>query len=201
MERGKKYDGELSHSVFYPFELYRIKLHYLNNYVKNIKNKMLDKYEEIIYKEIRKEFNQDVDRNHLKLKEYDNFNKVFLKPNRDNSVNFVECRIEIIQNEDTILDTIKNEENLTKYINENYDPDYSSFQIGKSENYIYEKEGEYKEEKIKLEVENFDEINRIVNDAQDELKEILAEVKLYYEKMIFKNENDLNEYILGFYEK
>ncbi|WP_153043337.1 hypothetical protein [Staphylococcus edaphicus] len=181
--------------------MYRIKLHYLNNYVKNIKNKMLDKYEEIIYKEIRKEFNQDVDRNHLKLKEYDNFNKVFLKPNRDNSVNFVECRIEIIQNEDTILDTIKNEENLTKYINENYDPDYSSFQIGKSENYIYEKEGEYKEEKIKLEVENFDEINRIVNDAQDELKEILAEVKLYYEKMIFKNENDLNEYILGFYEK
>ncbi|MGY3481468.1 YrzE family protein [Staphylococcus cohnii] len=198
---GIKYDDELSHSVFYPFELYRIKLYYLKDYLNNIENKMVKKYEEIIYKEISKEFNQDVDKNHLILKEYDNFNKVFLEPNRDNSVNFVECRIEIIQNEVTILDTIKNEENLTRYINENYDPDYVSFQIGEDENYIYEKEGKYKEETIKLEIEKFDEINRIVNDAQDELTEILAEVKLYYKKMIFKNENDLNEYILGFYEK
>ncbi|PTG40503.1 hypothetical protein BUY24_10135, partial [Staphylococcus cohnii] len=100
---GIKYDDELSHSVFYPFELYRIKLYYLKDYLNNIENKMVKKYEEIIYKEISKEFNQDVDKNHLILKEYDNFNKVFLEPNRDNSVNFVECRIEIIQNEVTIL--------------------------------------------------------------------------------------------------
>ncbi|MEB8115638.1 hypothetical protein [Staphylococcus saprophyticus] len=196
-----KYKGELSHSVFYPFELYKIKLSILNNYVKEIKNKMVVKYREIIYREINKKINQIIDNKKVILKPYDSFDIAFPESNNNNSINFIKCKIEILQNEDTILNIIKKEENLTRYINENYDPDYVSFQIGGDENYIYEKEGKYKEETIKLEIEKFDEINRIVNDAQNELTEILAEVKLYYKKLIFKNENDLNEYILGFYEK
>ncbi|MFT0636480.1 hypothetical protein ACMVJ6_12185 [Staphylococcus ureilyticus] len=194
------YEGELSHSVFYPFELYRIKLSILDNYITKINNKMVGEYKEIIYKELNKKINQVIDNKRVIIKNYDSFDIAFPESN-NNSINFIECKILILQNEDTILDTIKNEENLTRYINENYDSDYYSFQIGGDENYIYEKEGEYKEETIKLEIEKFDEINQIVNDAQNELTEILAEVKLYYKKMIFKNENDLNEYILGFYEK
>ena len=193
--------GELSHSVFYPFELYKIKLSILDNYVTEINNKMVVKYREIIYREINKKINQIIDNKKVILKHYDSFDIAFPESNNNNSINFIECKISILQNEDTILNIIKKEENLTRYINENYDPDYVSFQIGGDENYIYEKEGKYKEETIKLEIEKFDEINRIVNDAQNELTEILAEVKLYYKKLIFKNENDLNEYILGFYEK
>ncbi|MCE7786061.1 hypothetical protein LHJ68_08650 [Staphylococcus xylosus] len=195
------YKGELSHSVFYPFELYKIKLSILDNYVTEIKDKMVVKYREIIRKEINKKISQSIDDKKVILKNYDGFNKAFHESNKNNSINFIECRVEIIQNEDTILDIIKNEENLTRYINENYDPKFISFQKGGNINYIYDKKGEYKAKTIRLEIEKFDEINQIVNDAQSELTEILAEVKLYYKKMIFKNENDLNEYILGFYEK
>lgn len=196
-----KYNGELSHSVFYPFELYKIKLSILNNYVKEIKNKMVVKYRKIIHKEINKKINQAIDDEKVILKNFDSIDKAFPESNKNNSINFIECRVEIIQNEDTILDTIENEENLTKYINENYDPNFNSFQKGEEINYIYDKEGKYKLETIKLEIEKFDEINQIVNDTHNELTEILDEVNLYYEKMIFKNENDLNEYILGFYKK
>ena len=162
---------------------------------------MVVKYRKIIYREINKKINQIIDNKKVILKDYDSFDKAFPESNNNNSINFIECKISILQNEDTILNIINKEENLTRYIDENDVPDNVSFQIGEDENYIYEKEGKYKEETIKLEIEKFDEINRIVNNAQNELTEILAEVKLYYKKLFFKNENDLNEYILGFYKK
>src|SRR5699024_1729888 len=122
--------GELSHSVFYPFELYKIKLSILDNYVTKINNKMVVKYRKIIYREINKKINQIIDNKKVILKHYDSFDKAFPESNNNNSINFIECKISILQNEDTILNIINKEENLTRYIDENDVPDNVSFQKG-----------------------------------------------------------------------
>src|SRR5699024_4841903 len=90
--------GELSHRVFYPFELYKIKLSILDNYVTKINNKMVVKYRKIIYREINKKINQIIDNKKVILKHYDSFDKAFPESNNNNSINFIECKISILQN-------------------------------------------------------------------------------------------------------
>ena len=183
---------ELSQSVYYPLEIYRATVNKYEKLYEKICEEITEKYEEMINCDLKDLYGEN---KYLK-KIYYNLNivelKKFILGNDEKMSNY---SVTVLTNKEEMIKLLKDNEVYEYFQNHEKNNHEKNIKI----DHLFAENAEYAIKSNKLNPLELNTLNKYIFIYKDDITSINKLLKKNYSKMIFKSENELDEYIFRYY--
>lgn len=183
---------ELSQSVYYPLEIYRATVNKYEKLYEKIYEEITEKYDEMINCDLKNLYgeNKYFKKIYLNLKIFE-LEKIIL----ENDGKMHNYAVTVLTNKEEMIELLIDNEVYEYFQNfEEY-----NFEKAKKINFLFTKNAEYDIKFNKLNPIELNALNKYIFIYKDDITLINKLLNMNYSKMIFKNEDELDEYIFRYY--